>query len=72
MSPEEKALLNYHLTESARILYKSTEEENLEDFEKIEIVLREQLLETVGPTIGEFFFLREEHNAQETSAKSEP
>jgi hypothetical protein len=56
MSPEEKALLNYHLTESARILYKSTEEENLENFEKIEIVLREQLLETVGPTIGEFFF----------------
>jgi len=52
ISPEEQAVLSYHLTQSARILYKNTEQEN---FEKMEIVLREQLLETLGSTIGEFF-----------------
>ena len=50
MSPEEKALLNYHLTESARILREYTELEKQKDFESIEVEVRKQMLEIVGPT----------------------
>jgi hypothetical protein len=56
--PAEKALLNQYLTESARILYKYTEPEKQQDFESIEVEVRNQILEVVGPTIGEFFFSR--------------
>ena len=58
--PEEKALLNQYLTESARILYKYTEPEKQRDFESIEVEVRTQMLGVVGPTIGEFFFPRRE------------
>ena len=54
---EEQALLNYHLTESARILCQYTEPEKQKDFESIEVEVRTQMLEIVGPTIGEFFYL---------------
>ena len=67
---EEKDLLNHYLTESARILYKYTEPEKQEDFESIEVEVRNQMLEVVAPTIGEFFFQAEGSNAQETNAKS--
>lgn len=56
--PEEKAMLDYHLTESARILRQYTEPEKQKDFESIEVEVRSQILEIVGPTIGEFFFRR--------------
>jgi hypothetical protein len=72
MSPEEKALLNYHLTESARILREYTELEKQKDFESIEVEVRKQMLEIVGPTIGEFFFQKEEKKGLETSEKSKP
>ena len=56
--PEEKALLKQHLTESARILRKYTEPEKQKDFGSIEVEVRTQMLEIVGPTMGEFFFRR--------------
>jgi hypothetical protein len=68
--PAEKALLNQYLTESARILYKYTEPEKQQDFESIEVEVRNQILEVVGPTIGEFFFLKKVKNGLETSEKS--
>jgi hypothetical protein len=69
MPPEEKALLNQYLTESARILYKYTEPEKQQDFESIEVEVRTQMLEIVGPTIGEFFFPKKVKNGLETSEK---
>lgn len=72
MPPEEKALLNYHLTESARILREYTEPEKQKDFESIEVEVRTQMLEVVGPTMGEFFFQKEVKNGLATSEKSKP
>ena len=68
--PEDKALLDHHLTESARILREYTEPEKQQDFESIEVEVRSQMLEMVGPTIAEFFFQKEEKKGLETSEKS--
>lgn len=68
--PEEKAMLDYYLTESARILRQYTEPEKQKDFESIEVEVRSQMLEVVGPTIGEFFFQKVAKNGLETSEKS--
>jgi uncharacterized protein (DUF2164 family) len=70
--PEEKALLKQHLTESARILRKYTEPEKQKDVGSIEVEVRTQMLEIVGPTMGEFFFQKGEKNGLETSEKSKP
>lgn len=64
MPAEEKALLNYHLTESARLMRKYTEAEKLKNFESIEVEVRNQMQSVVAPTIGEFFYRKEEQNAQ--------
>lgn len=54
--PDDKALLVHHITESARLMRKYTEPEKLTKFESMEIEIRDQMLDLVGPTIGEFFF----------------
>lgn len=64
--------LTAYLTESARILREYTEPEKQKDFESIEVEVRTQMLEVVGPTIGEFFFHKEVKNGLETSEKSKP
>jgi hypothetical protein len=69
MPADDKALLDYHLTESARIMRKYTEPEKQKDFESIEVEVRSQMLEIVGPTIGEFFFQKEVKKGLETSEK---
>ncbi|MGD1936602.1 MAG: hypothetical protein ACFCA4_03470 [Cyanophyceae cyanobacterium] len=55
MTPEEATQLNHHLTEAARILKQNTPQSQLTDFECVELTVRQHLLETVGPAIGEFF-----------------
>jgi len=64
MPAEEKALLEHHLTESARLMRKYTEPEKLKDFEDIEVEVRNQVQSVVSPTIGEFFCQKEGQNAQ--------
>jgi hypothetical protein len=54
--PEEKAQLDTYLVETAKILRKYTEPDKLNDFESIEIEVRNQMIEVVSPKIGEFFF----------------
>lgn len=68
--PEEKALLDHHLTESARIMRQYTEPEKQKDFESIEVEVRSQMLEIVGPTIAEFFFQKVVKNGLETKEES--
>ncbi len=63
ISPEDHALLNYHIIELAYLMHKYTEPDKLKDFESIEVELRNQLQSVVAPTIGEFFCLKEEKNA---------
>jgi hypothetical protein len=50
-----QAQLDSHLQAIAQILYDHTETEKLQDFESIEVEVREQLLMKVSPPIGEFF-----------------
>ncbi len=72
ISPEDQVLLNYHTTELACLMHKYTEPDKLENFESTEVELRNQLQSLVSPTIGEFFFLKEEKNAREINESSKP
>jgi hypothetical protein len=67
--PEEKAQLDIHLVETAKILRKYTEIDKLNDFESIEIEVRNQMIEVVSPKIGEFFCQKEQKNSQERPEK---
>lgn len=70
MPPEKQALLEHHLTESARLMREYTEPEKLKDFESIEVEVRNQVIEVVAPTIGEFFSQKEEKKTPGRSEKS--
>ena len=65
MTPEEKVIVQEKLQEIAAILYKNTQSEKLTTFETVELSVREHLLETVAPAIGNFFLLRQEAKEQE-------
>ena len=52
MTPEEQATVKEHLRQVAEILYKNTPSAELTRFETIELTVREHLMETVGPEIG--------------------
>ena len=69
MTPKEQATVNQKLKEVAEILYKNTPDEELESFESIELSVREHLLETVAPTVGEFFFIQQQEQVQEENEK---
>ncbi len=64
MTPEDKAIIEKKLTEVAKILYKNTPDEKLDTFETIELTVREHLLDTVAPTIGNFFATQQEEKKQ--------
>lgn len=64
---QEQAKLEHYLRETAKILYKQTDPDKLKNFESIEIEIREQMMETVGPFIGEFFLAK-----VDTEEKHEP
>lgn len=56
MTPKEIRELNKHLEAAAAILFKNTPSEKLQDFESLELALRDQLREHVHPTFGHFFY----------------
>lgn len=61
MTPEDHQQLQEYLKGISEILYRNTPSENLKDFETIEKTVREQILTTVAPQIGEFFFTQDSH-----------
>lgn len=69
MTPEEQAIVQQKLKEVASILYKNTDSEQLKTFETVELSVREHLLETVAPEIGDFFFKQQEEKKQADSGK---
>jgi hypothetical protein len=69
MTPEEQAIVNKKLTEVAEILYKNTPSEELKTFETVELSVREHLLKTVAPEIGNFFFTTLEEKEEGESEK---
>jgi hypothetical protein len=54
MTSKERQELEAHLNAVAKILYKNTNPEQLQDFESIELVAREHLLTEIAPKLGEF------------------
>jgi hypothetical protein len=69
MTPEEQAIVDRKLREVAEILYNNTPNEELATFETIELSVREQLLKTVAPRIGEFFLIQQQGQGQEEKGK---
>lgn len=63
MTPEDKKLLETHIKEIAKILYKNTPPEKIETFKGIETSVRDQVLEHVSPKIA--FFLSEKRLEQQ-------
>lgn len=59
MTPEEKRIIQQNLEEVAQILYNNTPDSQLQDFENVELSVREHLMETVAPTIGTFFLTKQ-------------
>lgn len=66
MTPEDKKLLDTHVKEIAKILYKNTPPEKIETFEGIETAVRDQVLEHLSPKIA--FFLSEKRLEQPEDA----
>lgn len=62
MTPEDKKLMETHIQEIAKILYKNTPPEKIETFEGIETTVRQQVLEHVSPKIA--FFLSAKRQGQ--------
>lgn len=56
MTPEEQKIVDRKLKEIAEIPYNNTSDEELNTFETIGLSVREHLLKSVAPKIGEFFF----------------
>lgn len=70
MNPEDKESLEKHLREIAALLLKNTPPSSLEDFESIEVTVRDHILTEVGPFIGSFFVRRQAEPEGEKSEKS--
>jgi len=69
MTPEEQVIVQQKLREVASILYRNTPIIKLETFEAVELSVREHLLATVAPEIGEFFLAKQEEKKQEEGDK---
>lgn len=54
-SPEIQQAKEY-FQEGAKILKARAKKEDLQSFESIELILREYMLDIVGPAMGEVFF----------------
>ena len=55
MTPEELQKLKQAAETIAEILYQNTPKEKVQDFESIELSLRDHWLETLGPELARFF-----------------
>ena len=58
MTPEEARQVQFHLCSAAKILKANTSEDELQDFESIELAARQHLLDTVGPAMADVFLPR--------------
>ena len=69
MTPEDKKLLDNHVKEIAKILYKNAPPEKLETFEGIETAVRDQVLEHVNPKIAFFLSQKKQEQTKDASEK---
>lgn len=59
MNEQEQEQLQDHLREVAKLLFKDTPQEQIQDFDSIEMSIREHLLGTIAPNIASFFLLNQ-------------
>jgi hypothetical protein len=69
MTQQERQELEAHLNAVAKILYKNSCPEQLQDFESIELVAREHLLTEIAPKLGEFFSMEANHSQSHAANK---
>ena len=69
MTPEEKKKLNEHIKEIAEILVNNTPKESLHDLESIELAVREHMLSSISPVIGNFFVQQPQEQPQDAQDK---
>jgi hypothetical protein len=55
LSTQDQDTLDEHLKQAAAIVKKHTDPQKLNDFETLEVELRDQMLSVVSPTIADFF-----------------
>jgi hypothetical protein len=65
MNADDQQKIKDHLKEIAEIIYKNTEESELESFESIELSLRSQMLTEIGLEIAKFFFRKNQELKRE-------
>ena len=58
MTPSDNQELQAHVLAIAEILYRNTDQAQLQDFEQIEATVRQHMLTQVSPRIGEFFCIQ--------------
>jgi hypothetical protein len=61
MTPEQKAALQQHVDEIAKILYADCDPESLQTLADIETTVRDKMLEHVSPQVG-FFYQQQNQN----------
>ncbi len=61
MTPEQKAALQQHVDEIAKILYADCNPESLQTLADIETTVRDKTLEHVSPQVG-FFYQQQNQN----------
>src|SRR5919202_641986 len=69
MTPSDQQQLKAHLKAAAEIIYRNTAPTELKSFETIEKLVRQKMLEEVGPELGSFFFQQYQELKQENPEK---
>ena len=69
MTPSDQQQLKAHLKAAAEIIYRNTAPTELKSFETIEKLVRQKMLEEVGPELGSFFFQQYQELKQENLEK---
>lgn len=70
MNAQEELQWQEHLQAIGKILLRNTPKEQLKDFEAIELVVREHLLNTVSAAIGSIFLQKLQEQQQGERQKS--
>lgn len=65
MNRLEQERLQYHIQQAAQILFKNTPSEQVQDFDSIEMTVREHILDTVAPDIASFFLQQRQEQRRE-------
>jgi hypothetical protein len=65
MNSKDRYELKKHLRAAAAILYNNTPSDQLQDFESLELALRDQLQAHVQPVFGDFFWKLVQEQQQE-------